>query len=158
MYVNVLWYKYCYMNVNKKFYSIEEIKNAISCTHTMGGAAKYLNIDWRTFKREAVKYGLYSPSISGRERFPLNDILDGKHPHYATCHLRKRLLKEGVKAYVCESCKNTEWMNSPIPLECHHKNGNNADHTLDNLQLLCPNCHAMTDTYRSKNISKRRGG
>lgn len=42
-------------------------------------------------------------------------------------------------------------MDKPIPLELHHINGINNDHRLENLQMLCPNCHAFTDNYRGKN-------
>lgn len=68
--------------------------------------------------------------------------------------LRKKLLREGIKEARCERCGNTEWMGVPIPLEVHHINGDKTKNELDNLQLLCPNCHALTDTYRGKNIKK----
>ena len=42
-----------------------------------------------------------------------------------------------------------------IPLELHHVNGDNRDNRLENLQLLCPNCHALTNTYRGKNNKSR---
>ncbi len=43
------------------------------------------------------------------------------------------------------------WLNKPIPLELHHKDGDNTNNELDNLELLCPNCHALTDNYRGRN-------
>lgn len=55
----------------------------------------------------------------------------------------------------CECCGLEEWMGKPIPLEAHHKDGDELNSTLENLQLLCPNCHAMTDTYKGKNIKNR---
>jgi hypothetical protein len=73
-----------------------------------------------------------------------------------TNKLRKKLLKEGLKQYICECCKNTIWNNEPIPLEVHHKDGDNTNNDIENLQLLCPNCHALTDTYRGKNIQKHK--
>ena len=42
-------------------------------------------------------------------------------------------------------------MNKPIALELHHINGIHSDNRFENLQILCPNCHAMTDNYRAKN-------
>ena len=64
--------------------------------------------------------------------------------------LKNRILKEKIKPYQCELCGLTEWNNKKIPLELHHINGNNKDNTFINLQLLCPNCHALTDNYRNR--------
>ena len=50
----------------------------------------------------------------------------------------------------CESCGLDIWLNQPIPLEIHHINGDNTDNRLDNLILLCPNCHALTNNYRGR--------
>lgn len=66
--------------------------------------------------------------------------------------LKKRLIKEGFFDAVCSCCNNTEWMGGPIPLELDHISGDSSDNTLSNLRLLCPNCHALTPTYRGKNI------
>ena len=55
----------------------------------------------------------------------------------------------------CENCDNTEWLNQPIPLQVHHINGEHNDNRLNNLAMLCPNCHALTDSYclpKSKRI------
>lgn len=64
----------------------------------------------------------------------------------------KKLFNEGLKERKCECCNNTEWMGYPIPLELHHINGVHTDNRIENLQVLCPNCHAQTDNYRGKNI------
>ncbi len=64
--------------------------------------------------------------------------------------LKNRILKEKIKNYKCEICGLEKWNNQKIPLELHHINGNNKDNNLNNLQLLCPNCHALTDNYRNR--------
>jgi len=48
----------------------------------------------------------------------------------------------------------TEWLGRPIPLELHHIDGNRDNNVLENYQLLCPNCHALTDSYRGRNSAK----
>lgn len=73
-----------------------------------------------------------------------------------TTKLRKKLLKEGLRQYACERCGNTEWQGVPIPLEVHHLDGDKRNNKINNLQLLCPNCHALTDTYRGRNVRKHK--
>lgn len=73
---------------------------------------------------------------------------------YRTHHLRKRLLASGMKEHRCERCERTEWMGSPIPLELEHVNGISDDHRLENLLVLCPNCHALTETWRGRKNGK----
>lgn len=69
--------------------------------------------------------------------------------------LKKQLLKLNYKDHICENCNNSEWMGKEIPLELHHINGNRFDNRIENLKMLCPNCHALTDNYRAKNMSAR---
>lgn len=71
--------------------------------------------------------------------------------------LHKRLVKEGLLKPICSICNNTQWNSKDIPLELDHINGIHFDNTLTNLRLLCPNCHAQTDSYRGKNIGRRKG-
>jgi 5-methylcytosine-specific restriction endonuclease McrA len=72
--------------------------------------------------------------------------LNGKGNH------KRVLITE--RGHICESCKNTEWLNEPIPIELEHIDGNNKNNVKENLQLLCPNCHAKTSTYRGKNARR----
>ena len=135
------------------------IEEAIKSTNSMSEAAKKLGMPFTTFKRKAGD--LYKPnqgakglSKPSKTKIPLEDILEGKHPQYQSNKIRIRLIAEGVKEAKCECCNNTEWLGKPISLEVDHINGNSADHRLDNLKILCPNCHAQTNTYRGKNIKK----
>jgi hypothetical protein len=56
-----------------------------------------------------------------------------------------------TRGYRCESCGLTEWLQKPIPLEIEHINGDADNNKDENLKLLCPNCHALTPTFRSRN-------
>ncbi len=69
--------------------------------------------------------------------------------------LKNQLLKLGYKEHICEMCGSLEWLGEKIPLELHHVNGNRFDNRIENIQLLCPNCHSFTDNYRGKNMSAR---
>ena len=57
------------------------------------------------------------------------------------------LINHGLKEDRCEICGITEWNGKPITLELHHINGNPKDDRLENLQILCPNCHSQTFNY-----------
>lgn len=70
----------------------------------------------------------------------------------STVKLKNKLLREGIKEAKCECCGNTVWLGEPIPLELHHIDGDRLNNTIENLQILCPNCHARTDNYRGKNM------
>lgn len=59
-----------------------------------------------------------------------------------------------LRGHRCECCQNTIWNNQPIPLEIHHLDGNHLNNELNNLQLLCPNCHALTNNYCGKNSNR----
>lgn len=59
-----------------------------------------------------------------------------------------------IRGHRCEQCGETLWLGEPIPLEIHHKDGDSLNNEMDNLKLVCPNCHALTDNYCGKNINK----
>lgn len=69
-------------------------------------------------------------------------------------HMTGKVWNQGVKEHKCECCGSTKWMGEPIALELHHINGVKDDLRIENLQILCPNCHAFTDNYRGRNINK----
>ena len=71
-------------------------------------------------------------------------------------HIKARLLKEGLKENRCEVCGITEWRGRILNMELHHVNGDGEDNRLENLQLLCGNCHAQTDNWGGR--GRRRGG
>ena len=86
-------------------------------------------------------------------KISLEDIFNGKNPKYQTYKLLRRLVDEGYKEMKCEICGITNWLGNPLSLQLHHKDGNRENNSLDNLQILCPNCHSQTDTYAGKNTN-----
>ncbi|MCQ2754452.1 MAG: HNH endonuclease [bacterium] len=106
------------------------------------------NIDISHLRKTPWNKGLYYRV----EVKPLSEILT-KDSKIQSAQLKRRLFNNGLKEHKCECCGNTEWMGLPIKLELHHINGDHFDNRLENLQILCPNCHSMTDNYRGKNSS-----
>lgn len=98
------------------------------------------------FKQKAIELGIWKPGKRG-EKVKLSDVLEGKHPQYHSSHLRKRLIAEGIKEAKCECCNQSFWMGQKIPLTLHHIDGNHGNNKIDNLQILCYNCHAMTENF-----------
>lgn len=70
-------------------------------------------------------------------------------------HIKARLIKEGLKQNRCEICGIDEWQGKPLNMELHHVNGDGSDNRLENLQLLCGNCHSQTDNWGGR--GSRRG-
>jgi DNA-binding CsgD family transcriptional regulator len=100
---------------------------------------------------KAVKTGRIVP----REwRIPLEELLV-KGRRTGRGHLKKRLIGAGLIEERCERCGLTDWQGKPLGLELHHKNGDGTDNRLPNLEILCPNCHAQTDTWGGRNAHKR---
>ncbi len=92
--------------------------------------------------------------VRGPKR-PLSQLLvEGRL--VSSVFLKKRLVAEGVLPWQCALCSLTEWSGEPVPLELDHVSGDRYDNRLENLRLLCPNCHALTPTYRGRNIGKGR--
>ena len=87
-----------------------------------------------------------------KQKQSLSEILVEHSTFISTYKLKLRLFKEGLKEKRCECCGLHMWQGREIPLELHHINGIKDDLRLENLQILCPNCHAMTDNYRGRNI------
>ncbi len=111
---------------------------------------KNLNLDISHFRGQGWRKGFSKPPRSSK---PLSEILEA-NTVYRSSLLRKRLISEGYKPHRCEKCGKSKWLGKLIALELHHKNGDKLDNRLENLQLFCPNCHALTESYRGKAIRK----
>jgi 5-methylcytosine-specific restriction endonuclease McrA len=143
--------------------NIEEIKILISNGETMKSIAEKLEIPFSTFKRRAKKLGIYLPNQGRRgikrtsdevesRKIPLELILDNTYK-IGSNHLKKRLFIEKVKDEICEECGiNNNWNGKKLNLHLDHIDGDKLNNNLDNLRILCPNCHSQTDTYAGRNI------
>ena len=90
--------------------------------------------------------------ISSREKYTLEEVFCKNSPVTQKI-LRGYVERHKVIEYKCFKCGCTgQWQDGEIALEIHHIDGNNTNNELSNLCYLCPNCHALTDNYRGKNI------
>lgn len=148
------------MSYEVKFPDWEDrVRAAAASSLTATGAAAILGVKYQTYKKYAEKYGCFVKNPAGKgmpgeassNKIPIEEILEGLHPQYQSNKLRKRLLSENIFPHICFNCELEVWLNQPIPLELNHIDGDCHNHILSNLELLCPNCHSLTDTYRGKN-------
>ena len=99
-----------------------------------------LNIDTSHFTGQLWSKGLkLGENFYGNAK-SLEEILV-ENSCYLTSRLRKRLVSNKIKEDKCETCGINMWNNRRLSLELHHINGNPNDNRLENLQILCPNCH-----------------
>lgn len=96
-------------------------------------------------------------SLHEKARIPLKEILI-KNSMYTNNHnLKKRLIKSGLLKKECNYCGLGEmWKDKKLSLQLDHKNGIRNDNRIENLRLLCPNCHSQTETFSGKHTSKKR--
>ena len=96
---------------------------------------------------DAVKRGAIQPRPSP---IPISELLVSG-THRGRHNLKIRLLRDGLKDGSCERCGIADWRVRPITMALHHISGDRLDNRLENLELLCPNCHSQTDTYAGRN-------
>jgi len=138
--------------VRNKF-TDEELIEAYNENKHLGKLAARFKVPVIQIWRKCKVLGLDFNSGGGAKvKIPLDDILAGNHPYYQTLKLKKRMIREGVLEYKCSCCGISKWQDKEISLQLDHINGDNSDHTKNNLRLMCPNCHAQTDTWCGKNI------
>ena len=114
------------------------IKPATGAQTNLAKRAKIFGIDHSHFIGQSWNKGRTFP----QRQVPIKNYLV-KGSTIKSDTLKKKLIKFGLKLNKCESCKRKTWNRQTIPLELDHTNGDHWDNRLENLKILCPNCHAQ---------------
>ena len=150
-----------------KDYTLEQFTEAVKTSYSKAGVLKQLNLDvsggnYKTVDNLVKKYQLDTSHWTGQGHLKgkrnewakstnkIEDLLTIDNT-FQTYKLKQRLLKEGIIENKCIECGIIEWNGKTINMHLDHINGINNDHRLENLRMLCPNCHSQTDTYCGKN-------
>ena len=145
--------------MSKSSITDEEFIEITEHCQTMTQASKLCGMSYRAYSAKAnalgIAHKIKNQGGKGTKKkspkcIETSDILAGKYPHYQTYKLKIRLIDEG---YFEDKCQICGWNKKPegakyTPCELDHIDGNPTNHNLTNLRLICPNCHALTKTYR----------
>ena len=144
--------------MNKFNWNKEIVENAVKNNYCYTDVLRELNIpiagnNTKTLKNCIEKYRIdishftFTAKTKGDKQYKaVSDYLINESS-IKTFKLKQKLLKEGLKTNKCEICGITEWQGQPLVMQLHHINGNPTDNRLENLQMLCPNCHSQTDNF-----------
>lgn len=149
--------------MNKKQYildNIEKINEKIKENSSLADISKMLHIKQSTLVKHLKEIGI---NYKGRQDWSKGKKFIKKHAidylgdpgkFITNSKLRILLIKDGLKEEKCERCNKIEWMGQKIPLELHHIDGNHFNNTLENLMILCSNCHMQMHGYSNLSLNK----
>lgn len=137
---------------NYRKYTHEEFIEAVKASKSIAGALRELGLkpcggNYYTAKKLLQALDLNTDHFTGQawnKGEKLKDWQDYKKPN----SFKKHLIEE--RGAACDCCKQDTWMEQPIPLEVHHIDGDRTNNSLGNLQVLCCNCHALTDNWKGR--------
>lgn len=151
-----------YKHKYSDFEFVKIVESSLSYTQVMVKLnIKPIGGNYKTIKNRITKLNINISHFTGerwniisgratRIRKNLKEILK-ENSIYNTCRLKKRLIEEKILENKCTICKIDSWQGKIISLELDHINGINNDNRIENLRVICPNCHSQTLNYRGKN-------
>lgn len=148
----------------KRTWTEEDLREAVRSNLSIAGVLRDLGLrplggNYGTINRYVDKLDLDTSHWTGQgwlkdsntrttTPIPLSSILVVNSSYTSSSHLKKRLIDADLLKEICYICKLAPiWNNLPLTLHLDHINGIKNDNRLENLRLLCPNCHSQTPTY-----------
>jgi Zn finger protein HypA/HybF involved in hydrogenase expression len=145
----------------------EEIRKAVKESYSIAQTLCKIGLkprggNYRIIKKKIKEFNIDTSHFTGQGHlkgkthqfiplFPYEQILT-ENSHYQSFKLKNRLIKDNMLKNECSACMlEATWQGKEIKLHLDHTNGINTDNRIENLRLLCPNCHSQTDTYTGKN-------
>lgn len=155
----------------RRTWSPKQLEEAVANSRSFRQVLGALNLreaggNYTQIKKYIGEYGLNMDHFTGRlwskglkgigkPHIQLKDILV-ESSTYQSYKLKNRLFKEGLKSPYCEECGWAQFSeDGRLPLELDHINGRREDNRLENLRILCPNCHSLKPTHRGCNPNRR---
>jgi len=136
-------------------YSDDQFKTAVANNKSVAGVLRELKLrpvggNYKTVHRNVQLFQLNTDHWTNQGWNKGHQLKDWSHYRRNT-DLKKHLVKD--RGHMCESCLNNKWMQVDITLELEHIDGDVTNNQIDNLKLLCPNCHSLTPTWRRRKSS-----
>lgn len=150
-------------------YNKEDLQKIVEKSFSIAEVCRKLNIrpaggNYKSLKVNFLKFDIDTSHFTGQgwnvgvnfkffgKKYSLDEILIKNSTYASTTKLKTRLFDAGLKEDRCEECGLTEWNGEKISLHLDHVNGDNLDNRIENLRILCPNCHSQTETYCNSKI------
>jgi HNH endonuclease len=125
-------------------YDWQEVQSYYDAGHSMRDCVERFGFSHQTWHAAKLRGDIRTRPAG----MPIDELLSGVRNRK---HIKMRLIGAGLKRNHCEICGINQWMGEPLSLALHHVNGEKHDNRLENLQLLCPNCHSQTHNFAGRN-------
>lgn len=158
------------MSQRRLSYEISSLREAVKVSFTWSQVHSELGLaksgsSYKALQRSCLEHLINTDHFTGQAwdrkalvnshpnwggRTPLTDILK-EGTSYPSSKLKKRLVREGLFVDKCNKCGiGPIWNDEKLVLQLNHINGKHNDNRIQNLEILCPNCHTQTPTWGSK--------